>query len=148
MFKTIKSQNNLNYWCQSTGSESHPAVRLQMALHHTHTHAHSNVTRHSHLTGRCHRLYDWFILFSLLRNAHHIQSWGACTTLLWLPLDISWPSMNCSLAGGSGALSGMAGDWANRRASCTVCSKSLLLLFLTGFACSDNSLVVKTQREN
>lgn len=39
---------------------------------HTYTHLHPLMwPDHSHLTGRCHRLHDWFVLFSLQRDAHH-----------------------------------------------------------------------------
>lgn len=86
-----------------------PAINWQdvLQLTHTHTRMHT-VTRHSHLTGQYHWLCDWFVLFPVLREAHHTKSWGAFTTLLWLPLGTSWPGIHCSLAGGYGVVMGSA----------------------------------------
>jgi len=46
-----------------------------LRLKHTHTHT-NGTTRQSHLTGQYHRWYDWFVLFTRPRHAHHASSCG------------------------------------------------------------------------
>lgn len=88
-----------------------------------HTHTHRVPPDRSPLTVQYHRVYNWFSLFRKLRFVRHTHSWRACTTLLCLPQDMSWPSEHRWLVD-VGKLRQMAGDQTNQKTVCVVCTES------------------------